>query len=85
MEEVGRVTACLPNHLWRYAGMVDASPQPKRGLFLFLGVGGAMAAFFTSLRGDQQGGDLQGGRLGLLKAGAVQGGREGGSDLDVWS
>lgn len=44
-----------------------------------------MAAFFGSLRGDQQGGGLQGGRLGLLKAGAVQGGREGGSDLDVWS
>lgn len=63
--------------------MVDASPQPqKRTFFLFWGggVGGAMAAFFRSLRGDQQGGQLQGGRLGLLKAGAVQGGREGGGE-----
>lgn len=25
-------TACLPSHLWRYAGMVDASPQSRRGL-----------------------------------------------------
>lgn len=58
--------------------MVDASPQPRRGLLL--GVDGAMAAFFRSLRGDQQGGELQGGRLGLLKAGAVQGGREGGRE-----
>lgn len=56
--------------------------SPRRGLFfLFLGgVGGAMAASFRSLRGDQQGGQLQGGRLGLLKAGAVQGGREGGGE-----
>lgn len=59
--------------------------SPEKDFFYFLGVGDAMAAFFRSLRADQQGGDLQGGRLGLLKTGAVQGGREGGGDLDVWS
>lgn len=52
--------------------MVDVLPQPRRGLF-FGGRGGAMVAFLRSLRGDQQ----RSGSLGLLKAGAVQGGSGG--------
>lgn len=40
----------------------------------FVGAGGAMAASFRCLRGDQR--RSGGGRLCLLKAGAVQGGRE---------